>query len=171
MTVTTQEKNMSQQTEMATEQIEAFWEGILNGQSVGDAAGVKKEALEAGYGLAFSLYNSGNFKDAETMFQALCIYNHQDERFWMGLAGCRQMKGDLDGAIDAYGVATLMGTLGSPAPSVHAGLCYLKKGDKENARALFDAAVELGDPNNQDHKAYHDRAQAMLDLLKKEGQA
>ncbi|MDR2891995.1 MAG: SycD/LcrH family type III secretion system chaperone [Deltaproteobacteria bacterium] len=158
---------MTQQAEMTKEQLDVFLEGVQSGLSVADAAGVDKDTIEAGYGLAFSLYNSGNFKDAETMFQALCIYNHLDERFWMGLAGCRQMNGKLDEAIDAYGMATLHGALQDPAPSVHAGLCYLKKGDKQNARALFDAAIEFGDPANKEHKAYHDRARAMLDLISK----
>ena len=159
---------MSEEQGMTKEQLDVFLEGVFSGLPLGESAGVSKETIEAGYGLAFSLYNSGNFKDAETLFQALCIYNHQDERFWMGLGGCRQMHDDLDGAIDAYGMATLMGTLASPLPSVHAGLCYLKKGDKENARALFDAAVELGDSGNSEHLAYRDRARAMLDLLGKE---
>ena len=162
---------MSEAKEMTREELDVFLEGVFTGLPLGEAAGVKKEAIEAGYGLAFSLYNSGKFKDAETMFKALCIYDHQDERFWMGLGGCRQMNDNLDGAIDAYGMATLMGSLSGPAPSVHAGLCYLKKGDKENARALFDAAVELGDPKNKEHHAYHDRARAMLDLLDKGGRA
>jgi len=162
---------MSAENGMNQEQMNAFLEGVFSGLPLGEAAGVNKETIEAGYGLAFSLYNSGNFKDAETMFKALCLYNHQDERFWMGLGGCRQMNGNLDGAIEAYGMATLWGALGSPAPSVHAGLCCLKKGDKEDARALFDAAAELGDPQNQEHRAYHERARAMLDMLKQEGQA
>lgn len=162
---------MSEETAMTKEQLDAFLQGVFSGLPLGEAAGVSKETLEAGYGLAFSLYNSGNFKDAETMFQALCLYNCQDERFWMGLAGCRQMNGNLDGAIDAYGMATFWDGLASPAPSVHAGLCCLKKGDKENARALFDAAVELGDAGNREHRAYHDRARAMLDLLSQEKRA
>jgi len=165
------EAQATNDTGMNKEQLDAFLEAVFAGLPLGEAAGVSKETIEAGYGLAFSLYNSGNFKDAETMFGALCLYNHQEERFWMGLGGCRQMNGNLDGAIDAYGMATFMGSLGSPAPSVHAGLCYLKKGDKENARALFDAAVELGDSKNQEHLAYHDRARAMLDLLQKEARA
>ena len=143
-------------------------DAVLEGATLGEAGGISKETLEAGYGLAFSLYNSGNFKDAETMFQALTIYNHQDERFWMGLGGCRQMGGNLDGAIDAYGMATLSGAMSGPAPLVHAGLCYLKKGDKENAGALFDAAIVLGDAKNAEHRTYQERARAMLDLLKQD---
>ena len=157
--------------QLNAEQIQAIVNSVLNGHGLGEAAGIGKETLEAGYGLAHTLYNSGQFQDAETMFAALVIYNHQDERFWMGLGGCRQMNGNLDGAIDAYGMATFTGALGSPAPAVHAGLCYLKKGDRENARALFDGAVELGDPANPEHAAYRERAQAMLDLLKKEAES
>jgi type III secretion system low calcium response chaperone LcrH/SycD len=159
---------MSEETTMGPEEMERFVEAVFNGVSLGEAAGIKTETIEAGYGLAYSLYNSGNFTDAETMFKAQGRYNHQDDRFWMGLGGCRQINGDLDGAIDAYGMATLLGSLTSPAPALHAGLCYLKKGDKENAHALFDAAVELGDVSNKEHQAYHDRARAMLDLLSKE---
>lgn len=163
---------MSAQAEaLSPEQTEALMDGLLAGLSMAEATGVKPDVLEAGYGLAFSLYNSGNFTDAETMFKALVIYDHKDVRFWMGLAGCRQMNDNLDGAIEAYGMATLSESIAGPGPSVHAGLCYLKKGDKDNARALFDAAVELGDEANPDHRAYRERAQAMLDLLKKEGTA
>jgi type III secretion system low calcium response chaperone LcrH/SycD len=162
------EETATNETVMTEEELDAFVQGVLNGLSFAEAAGIKKETLEAGYGLALSLYNSGKFTDAETMFKGLCLYNHQDDRFWMGLGGCRQMSGDLDGAIDAYNMAAFLGSLTSPAPTVHAGLCYLKKGDKENARALFDAAVELGDAENKEDRAYHERARAMLDLLKNE---
>jgi type III secretion system low calcium response chaperone LcrH/SycD len=163
---------MSAQTdELSPEQAEALMDGLLAGLSMAEATGIQPDVLEAGYGLAGSLYNSGNFKDAETMFKALAVYDHREVRFWMGLAGCRQMNGDLDGAIEAYGMATFSENLASPGPSVHAGLCYLKKGEKENARALFDAAVELGDEADPEHMAYRERARAMLNLLKKEGTA
>jgi type III secretion system low calcium response chaperone LcrH/SycD len=138
---------------------------LSNGLSVGEIAGVEPETLEAGYGLAFNLYNAGNFKDAETLFGGLCLYHHRDERFWIGLGGCRQAQGNFAAAIDAYGMACIAGTLKNPAPSVHAGLCYLKLGDPENARALFDAALELGSDENPTHRVYREKARAMLQLL------
>ena len=163
---------MSAQTEqLSPEQTQAVMDGIMAGLSIAESTGIKPEVLEAGYGLAFSLYNSGNFKDAETMFRALVIYDHRDVRFWMGLAGCMQMNGNLDGAIDAYGMATFHEGLSGPGPTVHAALCCLKKGEKEDARALFDAALVLGDAADPEHAAYHERARAMLDLLNKEGAA
>ncbi|MDR2113386.1 MAG: SycD/LcrH family type III secretion system chaperone [Candidatus Accumulibacter sp.] len=145
--------------------VDTIIDAIAKGLSIGEIAGMEPEALEAGYNLAFNLYNAGNFKDAETLFGGLCLYHHRDERFWIGLGGCRQALGNFTAAIDAYDMACVAGTLKNPAPSVHAGLCYLKLGDTENARALFDAALELGDENNPTHRAYHEKARAMLQVI------
>ena len=158
---------MDTNVEFSQEEINAMMDGLLKGATVGDVVNVSQETLEAGYSLAYSLYNAGNYKDAETLFKALCIYDHTDERFWIGLAGCRQMKGDLTGAIDAYAFGAYAGGLSSPAPAVHGGLCYMKMNDKDNAIGLFKAALGMGDAKNSEHKAYHERAKAMLDMLEK----
>ncbi|MDR2637109.1 MAG: SycD/LcrH family type III secretion system chaperone [Zoogloeaceae bacterium] len=147
--------------------IDAIFEGLSKGATLGDAAGVTVETLEAGYGLAYNLYNAGNYTEAEKLFSALCIYNHQDTRFWMGLGGSRQAGGNLAGAIDAYNMASIASALGDPAPSVHAGICYLKQGDTENAAALFDAAQEFGQPDNSLHQSYRERARALLEQIRK----
>lgn len=149
------------------DEINTMMDGLLGGATIGDVVNMGQDNIEAGYGLAYSLYSAGNYNDAETMFKALCIYDHTDERFWMGLAGCRQMNGDMAGAIDAYAFGAYAGGLGDPAPAVHGGLCYLKLGDKENAVNLFKAALEMGKPGNSEHASYHERARAMLDMLEK----
>ncbi|MDR2488961.1 MAG: SycD/LcrH family type III secretion system chaperone [Desulfovibrio sp.] len=156
---------------LSEEKIEALFEALGRGASVHEASGIPSEVLEAGYCLAFSLYNAGNFKDAGVLFQALCVYNHHDERFWNGLGGCRQMNNDLAGAADAYGMAAYAGAFADPAPLVHAGICALKMGGKENAAACFDAALELGDGKNAAHAAYRERAKAMLELVREGGGA
>ena len=153
--------------EFSQKEIDAMIDGILSGATIGDVVSMDQETIEAGYALAYSLYNAGNYKDAETMFKALCIYDHTDERFWMGLAGCRQMGGDLTGAIDAYAYGAYAGALNNPAPAVHGGLCYMKMGDKENAVALFKAALTMGNKDSGEHKAYHERAKAVLEMLEK----
>lgn len=147
--------------------VDAILDALGKGATIGDVAGLSQDALEAGYGLAFNLYTAGNYTDAEKLFSALCVYDHHDERFWNGLAGCRQAGDNLEGAIEAYNLATVAGSLGNPAPVVHAGLCYLKLGDTENASALFNAALDLGEPDNREHQAYRERAQAMFDLIAK----
>ncbi|MDR2788739.1 MAG: SycD/LcrH family type III secretion system chaperone [Candidatus Accumulibacter sp.] len=149
------------------ELIDAIFAGLEKGATIGDVAGLSAEALEAGYGLAYNLYGAGNHTDAEKLLSALCIEDHTDARVWMGRGGSRQAAGNLAGAIDAYNMASIAGALGDPAPSVHAGLCYLKLGDKENAIALFDAALEFGKPDDSVHQNYRDRAKALLDLIRK----
>lgn len=159
---------MKETVEFSQEEIHTMMDALLNGATIGDVANIGQDNLEAGYGLAYSLYNAGNYKDAETMFQALCLYDHTDERFWMGLAGCRQVRGDLQEAIDAYGFAAYASGFGDPAPMVHGGLCCLKHGDRDGAIALFETALAIGNPENNEHAAYRERAKAMLDMLKKE---
>jgi type III secretion system low calcium response chaperone LcrH/SycD len=151
----------------SSEIVDAIFDGLSKGATVSDIAGLSGNALEAGYGLAYNLYNAGNYADAEKLFAALCIYNHQDTRFWMGLGGSRQAGGNLEGAIDAYNMASIASALSDPAPSVHAGLCYLKQGDTENAAALFDAALEFGQPDNSLHQSYRERAKALLGQIRK----
>jgi type III secretion system low calcium response chaperone LcrH/SycD len=146
--------------------VDRYLNALANGATLGDIAGITDDTLEAGYGLAFSLFNSGKYRDAETLFKALCLYAHGDERFWMGLAACRQANNDFRGAIDAYSMASVAGALGNPAPPVYGGLCYLKLDDPENAAALFDAALELGEAGNSEHKALREKARAMLEIIR-----
>lgn len=156
-------------TRFTEEQLKTMVEGFAAGATVGTVCNIQQEQLEAGYTLGYNLYTAGNYADAETMFRALCLYDHNDERFWMGLAGSRQALGDLAGAVDAYGMAGMAGALGDPTPFVHAGLCYMKMGDKENARATFDSVMCMGDPENAAHAAMHRKAEAMLEVLAGEG--
>ena len=158
---------MKDAIEFSQEDLAAMMDGLHAGATIGDVVNIGQDNLEAGYGLAYSLYSAGNYKDAETMFKALCIYDHTDVRFWMGLGGCRQVNGDLVAAIDAYACGSYAGALGDPAPAVHGALCYMKLGDRENAVNLFKAALEMGNPDNSEHAAFHTRAKAMLDMLEK----
>jgi type III secretion system low calcium response chaperone LcrH/SycD len=152
---------------LTPEQVDAFLDGLAKGATIGEIAGLSSDALEASYSLAYNLYNTGKYTDAEKLFSALCIYSHNDARFWMGLGGCRQAGNNLEGAIDAYNMATVTGALSDPGPSVQAGLCYMKLNDHENAAALFDAALEFGQAGNVAHQAYRERARAMLDMIRK----
>lgn len=151
--------------EFTEAQMQAMVDGLFAGASIGAVCNMQQAQLEAGYALAYNLYTAGNYRDAETMFRALCVYDHNDERYWLGLAGCRQAQGDLAGAIDAYGLAGAASALGDPAPFVHAGICYMKLGDTENARNTFAGVPFIGDPDNDTHAAMHRKAEAMLELL------
>lgn len=162
------EQNITQ-VELTQEEIETMVKAVLNGATIGDVCNVSQEMLEALYGLGYNLYASGNYKDAEAVFAGLCLYDHNDPRFWMGLAGSRQANGKYQEAVEAYGLCTAMEALASPIPIVQAGLCYLKMGDREKARGSFVTALSMGDAGNAEHQAAHGKASAMLAILEQAG--
>ena len=81
--------------EYTQEELETMVKAVLNGATIGDVCNVSQDMLESLYSLGYNLYTSGNYKDAETVFSGLCLYDHNDPRFWMGLAGSRQANGCL----------------------------------------------------------------------------
>lgn len=150
-------------------EIQAIIKAMQNGASISDVANMKPEVLEGLYSLGYNLYTSGNFTDAQTIFQALCLYKHSEVRFWMGLAGCRQANGNLQGAVDAYSMAGVAGGLSDPSPFLYAANCYIKLGDKENAIGALQGLLTLGEKENAAHVQCRSTASELLKML--EGKA
>ena len=158
---------MSEQNavEYTQEEMDTMVQAVMKGATIGDVCNVSPEMLEGLYGLGYNLYTSGNYKDAETVFSGLCLYDYHDSRFWMGLAGCRQANGKLEQAVEAYGMCSAAEGLASPIPVVQAGLCYMKLGNRGNARDAFEVASTMGDPANTEHEAARNRAAGMLAVI------
>ena len=152
---------------ISNEELTKIVEALSEGATIGDAFNVTKEQTEGLYALAYNLYTAGNFKDAGTVFQALCLYDHKDSKFWMGLGGCRQAQGDLKGAIDAYSMAGTVKLLEDPVPFLYAARCYIKLGDKENAIGAINGLLTLGDENKPEHAKCHEQARELLNMLNK----
>ena len=74
-------------TEFTPEAIGEIVNALQSGLSISQATNMDKNILEGLYSLGYNLYNAGNFTDADTVFQALCMYEHNETRFWMGLTG------------------------------------------------------------------------------------
>jgi type III secretion system low calcium response chaperone LcrH/SycD len=158
---------MAEQNELTAEQLGIMMEGILKGLSLAEVTSMKPEDIENLYALAYNLYTSSNHKDAEVVFQSLCLYNHKDVRFWMGLAGCRQANGNLKGAVDAYAMAGTVGLLKDPLPFLYAARCYIQLGEKENAVGALKGLIALADEGNPAHVQCREKAAALLALLEK----
>jgi type III secretion system low calcium response chaperone LcrH/SycD len=105
---------------------------------------LQEEHLEALYALGQRLFAAGEFTDASTVFIRLCLHDHGSRRFWMGLGNSLQGAGNLEKAIDAYGMAGLCGALDDPEPLYHIALCHLEL--KRNAAAiqLLDTITQSG---------------------------
>ena len=158
---------MNDKLHYSEEEISQMFEAVLQGATLSDVAHVEQDTLEAGYGLAYSLYTAGNYADAATMFRGLCLYDHTDTRFWMGLAGALQGLNDYAGAVQAYGVAVCTSGMGDPGPVVYGALCNLKLGNKEDATKMFKASLDMGNAEEAAHAAHHQKARSMLEMLER----
>lgn len=156
---------MADNATLTDNEIAAIINALNKGASIGDVCNVTDEQIEGLYALAYNLYTSGNFADAGTVFQALCLYRHKEARFWLGLAGCRQAQDDLKGAIDAYAMAGTVDLLRNPVPFLFAAKCYIQLGDRENAIGALKGLLTLGDEKNPAHADCHRKAQALLTML------
>jgi type III secretion system low calcium response chaperone LcrH/SycD len=133
--------------------VEILTQGKENG-----ASGITQEQSEVIYALGRRLFSAGEFSDAITVFTSLCLHDHGNRHFWMGLGGSLQGAGKLEKAIDAYGMAGLCGSLDDPEPFYHIALCHLKLERFEAARQLLESIAQMGETGNATHRAFRSKA-------------
>jgi type III secretion system low calcium response chaperone LcrH/SycD len=148
-------------------------EAVMDGMPLAEAVGLDKDVLEGLYGLGYNLYNAGDHENAEIVFQALCLYDFNDPRFWNGLGATRQAQEKYSDAVDAYSFAMFASSLGDPAPIFHSGVCFLKSGDLEAAVTAFESLEALIDPAKADQAALWKKASSLLEIInqRKDGSA
>ncbi len=154
-------------TSINEKNFEAVVKAVMNGVTAGQLANVSEETLESLYALAYGLYSSGNYTDARTAFQALCLLSPKDERFWMGLGGSCQGLERYENAFDAYQMAAISTSLKNPEPLLYGVQCLLKLNRKEDAIAGLQALLDLGDKDHPKTAQCREKAKALLALLEK----
>ena len=150
--------------EEAQENTNELFRILGDGGSFGDLYGIDEERLEAVYSVAHTLYGNGKFEDAATMFRFLCLMEHAEERYWMGLGATEQMLGNYEKALEAYAQATLL-DIDDPRPQIQAGYCLIKLELFEGATQALEGALLA---ENID---YQTRIQAEAMLARIEGEA
>ncbi|MNJ27356.1 Chaperone protein SicA [compost metagenome] len=123
--------------------------------------GVSAEELEQLYTMAYGYYQSGKLEEAQTVFKGLCVLNHYDSRFFLGLGACRQALKHYDLAIQSYVYGALV-DIKEPRFPFHAAECHLQSGDLTAAESGFYSAHALAQacPGQDDLAA---RAALMLE--------
>jgi type III secretion system low calcium response chaperone LcrH/SycD len=136
---------------------------MLSGATMAEARGISKKQVEGLYAVAYQVYQAGDYAKAEAVFATLCLLDHLEKRFWLGLGGARQQLGKHAEAAQAFAMASTQDLL-DPVPPLHAGMCFLAVKDKENAANAFrQAVIVAGDRPEQ--AACKGQGQAMLDVL------
>ncbi len=119
--------------------------------------------MEVVYAAAYNYFQSGKYAEAEPIFAFLCFNDLFEKKFWLGLGACRQMLGQYDEAVQAYGMAAVL-DVEDPDVHLHAADCLLAKGDLEGADSALSAASHwAGD--NPTFAATRSRAETILDIM------
>ncbi|MCR5814025.1 MAG: SycD/LcrH family type III secretion system chaperone [Desulfovibrio sp.] len=150
---------------VSPDQFEEVRNALLSGAALYEILGIKRASIDARYALAYQLYQAGKMQEAESIFRWLCSYANTDVPHWMGLGACRQAQGNFDGAMEAYQMAALYGSLEDPAPFYYSGICLLKQQRKDDAKVALQTVLTLGDASKPEHKVIMDKAQTMLSGL------
>ncbi|HTJ92628.1 MAG TPA: SycD/LcrH family type III secretion system chaperone [Pararobbsia sp.] len=101
-----------------------------------DSPAIPARVINGIHAYAYDFYQQGRLDDAEAFFRFLCLYDFYNSDYAMGLAAVFQLQGRHRQAIDLYGVAMRLG-FSDPSPVFHAGQCFLKLGEVEDARECF----------------------------------
>ena len=101
---------------------------IERGATLKQLKGVTNAELEAVYSLAFGYYRTGKFDEALKLFQFLVLFDHLNQKFWMGLGAVQQVLKDYQSAVTSYGYCSFL-KLDNPKPQLHAADCFLAIGD------------------------------------------
>ena len=152
---------------MTQAQIEEAAKKFMNGSTIKELKGIKNEELEAVYSLAFNFYRSGKYDEAEKLFNFLALFDHLNQKFWMGVGAVRQVKKDYAGAVQAYGYASFL-DLKSPKPQIHAAECFLAMGDKRNAASSLEALDQFCPKDTDIGREYRAKAAELRKVVGEE---
>lgn len=148
--------------QMSPDELIEVIDGFMNkGLALQNLQKIPEESMEELYRIGYNLYNGGRFQDAESMFQYLCILNHWQKKYWMGVAAARQVQKKYAAAIDAYSMATLL-EITDPNVPFQAAICHLGLGNVDQATHALEGVVELADNNH----ALKSKAEGLLASLK-----
>ena len=144
---------------------EELMEFIGAGGTLKTLKNISPKAMEGGYATALNYYQSGKVADAEKLFQMLCLMDHYDARFFMGLGACRQQQGNHEQAIESYSYAGLLAS-SDPRPPFHSAECHLALGNIKEAESGFFAASHF-EGGGERFDALRLKAQKMYELMQK----
>lgn len=119
---------------------------LHEGASSCEPKALPESVMNGIHAYAYDFYQQGRLTEAEAFFRFLCLYDFYNADYAMGLAAVFQLQGRHRQAIDLYGVAMRLGFT-DPSPVFHAGQCFLKLGEIEDARECFAYVLsETSDP-------------------------
>ena len=140
---------------------------FANGEPLKAAKGISDEELNAVYSLAYSYYSTGRYEEALKLFKFLVLFDHLNQKFWMGLGAVQQVLKDYQSAVTSYGYCSFL-KLDNPKPQLHAAECFLAMGDKRNAASSLEALEEYCPKDTDIGREYRAKAAKLRELIGEE---
>lgn len=155
-------------TDEQTHAVEQLAAACLRGDvTLGTLKGYSSDDIEAMYCVAYELYGQQKYDSAAKLFELLILYEGPVARFWLGLAGCHQRRGDYEKAITAYSLVALFDST-NPKGSFHACECFIAMRQWENARLALDAVrgvCEMAPDESRERAEFLTRVEALHDVI------
>ena len=137
---------------------------VVNGElQLKDVKGLTDEEMEAAYANGYNIFQAGNYRKAEVIFEFLVTFDNQTKKYWTALGACRFNMKNHFGAMAAYSTAALI-DVEDPGLLMKIAQCRLALGEKEVAAGALEAALEVAGEKPQ-HAEAKVKAEAMLKLL------
>ena len=121
------------EVEETRERVEEACAFLGQGGVLADLEGITPDQLESMYAAAHTLYEQSRFDKAAKIFQTLCLLNHQQTKYFIGLGACMQMQKRFEVAIQAYAYAGLFEPQ-NPALHLNAAECLLALNQLKEAK-------------------------------------
>lgn len=113
---------------------------VLDGQTIAQAKGLTRADLETIYAFGFRCITTGDVDRAETIFMQLCLIDPLEAKNHYCLGVVRQMKQQWDVAIDDFARFCALDAT-NPDGYLRIGECLTAKGDRAQARDVFEVAL------------------------------
>ena len=140
---------------------------VKDGSTLKQLKGVTNDELEAVYSLAFGYYQTGKYDDALKLFQFLVLFDHLNQKYWMGMGAVQQVMKDYQNAVVSYGYCSFL-KLDNPKPQLHAAECFLAMGDKRNAASSLEALEAYCPKDTELGREYRAKAAKLRALVGEE---
>ena len=133
-------------------------------RTLAEARGIDDTALESMYGIARELYVNGQYARAQQSFELLCLYDHENARYWRALGACRELSKDYLGAAAALTFAAAH--MARPDRSLQLNLaeCLMAAGQFDTAERHLGELLSApeGDAGGEE---WRDRARSLQSRL------
>ena len=133
-------------------------------RTLADARDIDDTALESVYGIAREFYVNGQYARARQSFELLCLYDHENARYWRALGACRELSEDYLGAAAALTFA--VAHMARPDRSLQLSLaeCLMAAGQPDAAQRHLDELLRApeGDAGSEE---WRERAKSLQSRL------